>query len=194
VLRRLAESDAELQALIELDSGTNDHLLGEANLLPGISVHELLFGVPHAPVVNATFTHPHPLGSRFNGSDRGAWYAGFDLKTAQAECAFHKAEELREIRWAEAETFTYDDYVADFYGDFYDLRGTRDSRFLDPESYAASQNLARDLLASGSSGVVYPSVRRSNGMCLACFRPALVTHVRHDATLTLEFQKGKFRW
>jgi hypothetical protein len=29
---------------------------------------------------------------------------------------------------------------------------------------------------------VYPSVRRANGTCLACFRPALVTNVRRDAT------------
>jgi hypothetical protein len=180
--------------LIELDSGTNDRLLGEANRLPGIGVHELLFGVPYAPIVNATFTHPHPLGSRFNGSDRGAWYAGFEIKTSQAEVAFHKDEEMREIDWPEAETFTYDDYIADFRGDFHDLRDAPDSRYLDPHSYAASQQLARKLLAAGSCGVVYPSVRRSGGTCIACFRPAMVTHVRVGEVFTLEYRNGKTRW
>ncbi len=38
-------------------------------------------------ISNGAFSHPHPLGSRFNGPDRGAWYAAFDLSTSQAEVA-----------------------------------------------------------------------------------------------------------
>ncbi|HYN38795.1 MAG TPA: RES family NAD+ phosphorylase, partial [Rhodospirillales bacterium] len=41
-----------------------------------------------------------------------------------------------------------------------------------------SQELAERLLQEGSAGIVYPSVRRPGGTCLACFRPALVQHVR----------------
>ncbi len=63
-------------------------------MLPGIGVRELLFGVPYYRVVNAAFTHAHPLGSRFNGPDRGAWYAAFETRTAQAEVAFHKTVQL----------------------------------------------------------------------------------------------------
>ncbi len=59
VLARLAEPDEPLDALFELDAATNDRLAAEANLLPGISVHELLFGVTYAHVVNAAFTHAH---------------------------------------------------------------------------------------------------------------------------------------
>jgi hypothetical protein len=190
VLQRIADNARELQTLIELDSSTNDRLMGEANLLPGISVHELLFGVEYAPVVNASFTHSHPEGSRFNGPDRGAWYAGYELKTSQAEVAFHKSEELKEIAWDEPETFTFDDYLADFRGAFHDLRGGHTSyrRVLDPDSYVASQKFAQQLLAEGSAGIVYPSVRFPKGTCIACFRPALVTNVRQDQTLTLTFQ------
>lgn len=39
-------------------------------------------------------TNDRLLGSRFNGPDRGAWYAAFETRTAQAEVAFHKAVEL----------------------------------------------------------------------------------------------------
>jgi RES domain-containing protein len=188
-LNRLAEDEQELQELFELDGATNDRLLGEANLLPGISVHELLFGVVHARIVNAAFTHAHPAGSRFNGPDRGAWYAAFELETARAEIAFHKAQELIEIQWQESETFKFQDYLADFRADFHDIRGdARYSDCLDPVSYGSSQQLAKKLLASGSAGIVYPSVRRSNGSCLVCFRPALVTNVRQGRTVTLAFR------
>lgn len=189
VLNRLAENEQELEDLFDLDGATNDRLLGEANLLPGISVHELLFGVAYAHIVNAAFTHSSPAGSRFNGSDRGAWYAAFELETAEAEIAFHKSQELIEIDWQESESFTFHDYLADFRADFHDIRGDAHySSCLDPKSYLSSQQVARELLASGSAGIVYPSVRRSNGTCLVCFRPALVTNVRQEGTVTLAFE------
>jgi hypothetical protein len=33
-------------------------------------------------------------------------------------------------------------------------------------------------LAAGANGVIYRSVRRTGGECVACFRPALVANVR----------------
>lgn len=188
VLARLADDDEQLQDLFALDGATNDRLLGEANLLPGISVHELLFGVAYAQIVNAAFTHAHPAGSRFNGPERGAWYAAFELETAQSEIAYHKAQELEEIKWTEPEAFTFDDYLADFRGDFHDIRG--DAAFADclnPMSHVDSQRLAKELLASGSAGIVYPSARRSDGTCIVCFRPALVTNVRRGGIVTVTF-------
>ena len=191
VLARLADNKEQLQELFELDGATNDRLLGEANLLPGISVHELLFGVAYAHIVNAAFSHAHPLGSRFNGPERGAWYAAFELQTAQAEVAFHKVQELEEIKWTEAETFTFDDYLADFRADFHDIRGeVAYADCLSPTSYTNSQRLARELLASGSAGIVYPSVRRNDGTCIVCFRPALVTNVRKGGRCTVAFQEA----
>jgi RES domain-containing protein len=189
VLTRLAEDDDALQNLFELDGATNDRLLGEANLLPGISVHELLFGVAYAHIVNAAFTHPHPAGSRFNASDRGAWYAALEIETAQAEIAFHKAQELQEIEWSEPEEFAFIDYLADFRADFHDIRNDPVyTNCLNPKSYTNSQTLARELLAQASAGIIYPSVRRNGGTGIACFRPALVTNVRKGVQITLTFQ------
>src|SRR5215212_6766059 len=85
VLERLTDRTDDLPDLFDLEGATNDRLLGEANLLPGISVHELLYGIPYAHIVNAAFCHANPDGSRFNGPERGAWYAGFDLETSRAE-------------------------------------------------------------------------------------------------------------
>jgi hypothetical protein len=194
VLDRIADSPREVEQLFELDSATNDRLLGEAGRLPGISVHELVFGVSYAQIVNAAFTHPRPDGSRFNSSDRGAWYAGLSRKTCEAEVAFHKLEELAEINWQEEETAEYVDYLSDFHAEFHDLRGDevrKEKAFancLSPNSYTASQKLARQLLQAGSTGIIYPSVRHAAGTCIACFRPTLVMNVRQGARLTLTFR------
>src|SRR6516225_5536651 len=70
-LSRLSDDEAELTALTELDRSTDNRVLRESGLLPGISIHELVFGVPYAHIVNAAFTHGHPTGSGFNGPERG---------------------------------------------------------------------------------------------------------------------------
>ena len=41
--------------------------------------------------------------------------------------------------------------------------------------------LAETLLGERASGIIYPSVRHNDGVCLACFRPALVGNVRKSA-------------
>ena len=187
VLTRIADSDTHLADIFDLDHATNDRLLAEHELLPGIGVHELIFGIPYYRIVNAAFTHAHPLGGRFNSPERGAWYTAFELKTAQAEVAFHKTVHLAEIGRFEDEV-TFDDYLSDFSGEFHDLRAAPAFiECLNPDSYVQSQTLAERLLDGGSLGVVYPSVRRPAGTCLACFRPALVTNVRKGATY-------EFRW
>ena len=213
VLSRLGLPPAQMQHLFQLNDATNQRLAGEANLLPGITVHELVFAVPHCHIINAAFTHARPGGSRFSGSDRGAWYAGFSRKTAQAEVAFHYGEGLREVNWQQEETVAYREYLADFRTEFHDLRKedlrkhdlrTGDlpdelprshdqgsdsayQKYLNPDSYRASQQLARRLLDRGSAGVVYPSVRHAGGACIACFRPALVGNVREGALVTFTF-------
>ena len=188
VLSRLGLPPAQMEHLFQLDDATNTRLAGEANLLPGVTVHELVFGVPHDHIINAAFTHARPGGSRFSGDDRGAWYAGFSLKTAQAEVAFHYGEGLREVNWQEEETVAYREYLADFRAQFHDLRdGEPHKKYLQPDSYRASQQLGRRLLDHGSAGVVYPSVRHAGATCIACFRPALVGNIREGALVTFTF-------
>jgi RES domain len=188
VLTAIADDTKHLHDIFDLDDAANDRLLAENSLLPGIGIDELVFGVPCYRIVNAAFCHAHPLGSRFNGPERGAWYAAFELETAQAEVAFRKSVELAEVGWFD-ESVSYDDYLADFSAEFHDLRG--DKRFakcLSPASYVASQELAHRLFVRAQSlGVVYPSVRRRGGTCLGCFRPALVMNVRKSTTY-------RFRW
>src|SRR6202451_2312595 len=122
VLAHLTGDGDPLEGIFELDNATNDRLLAESRLSPGVDERELVFGIPSYRIINAAFCHPAPSGSRFNSPDRGAWYAAFELPTSQAEVAFHKQLWLRETAWEEAEVAEYLDYLADFRADFHDLR------------------------------------------------------------------------
>ena len=136
-LSRLTDGNSDLRALRELERSTDNRVLGESGLLPGIGIHELVFGVSYAHIVNAAFTYAHPGGSRFNGPERGAWYAAFRLETSQAEVAFHRGRELQEINWPHAEIFEYVEYLADFRAEFHDIRKASEFRdCLAPDSYA----------------------------------------------------------
>lgn len=185
VLAPLADDDAHLRELFDLDNATNGRLIGELGGLPGIGVDELVFGVPNFRIINAAFTYPRPEGSRFNDGDRGAWYCAFDTDTALAEIVFHKTVEYQEIDRFD-DSVSYQALLADFTSTFHDLRAADAfADCLDPRSYVASQRLAADLLEAGSMGVIYPSVRHRGGINLACFRPALIGNVRRGTAWQL---------
>ena len=190
-----------LEQLILLDGATNDRLQGELYGLAGIGPFELVYGIPHAQIVNAAFTHAHEHGSRFSDGTRGAWYAADELDTSVAEVIYHKQRRLAEIIVPELpwqrpdhETSTFDDWLADFNGEFHVLTATKAfARYLKPEvvpaCYAEPQTLARQLLSEHrSNGIVYPSVRRKGHRCLVCFRPALVHRPRPGVRLEIRFR------
>jgi RES domain len=197
VLARLTDDDEILNGIFELDNATNDRLIAESRLAPGIDERELVFGIPSYRIINAAFCHPAPTGARFNSADRGAWYASFELETSQAEVAYHRQLWLQETAWDEEDKADYVDYLADFRVEFHDLRSDEVKNSaeyagcLSPTSYVASQALAAQLLQLGSAGIVYPCVRRRGGTCLACFRPVLVTNVRKGYVFTFVFPDSR---
>jgi RES domain len=175
-------SPQDLPFVFELESWTNDRISSELGILHRIPSEEWVLHKPMASVIMAAFCHPRPGGGRFNGPERGAWYAGESLDTAHAEVVYHRTAELAEIGVFETRV-QMRLYLANFDAPFHDVRArTRENVPLhNPLSYTASQALARELLAGGSNGVVYRSVRRQGGECLACFRPKLVQDVRPDS-------------
>jgi hypothetical protein len=189
-LSDIAETSQHLQDLFDLVGATDEKQLAENDQLPGISSHELVFGVKHHRITNGVFTHAHPQGSRFNGPDRGAWYAGFALETAQEEVIFHKTREYAEVNWFD-DCISYDDYLADFSGEFHDIRNSAKFRgLLNPNSYVASQRLSEQLPSSESLGVIYPSVRHAGGTCLACFLAPVVGNVRRQHRYSFTWAGG----
>lgn len=172
-------SPEDLPMVLELESWTNDRISNELGALRRIPLTEWVTGRPMSSVIMAAFCHPRPGGGRFNSPDRGAWYAGESLDTAHAEVVYHRTLELAEIGVFETR-LQMRLYQADFHAIFHDLRAltAENEPYHDPVSYTASQALASRLLEEGSNGVIYRSVRRAGGQCLACFRPALIENVR----------------
>jgi RES domain-containing protein len=184
ILEALAPTADLLAALTELAGATSGRLEAEARGLGGLDPRELAFNVPHAKFINAAFAYPRATGNRFNGSERGAWYCGFDVATAIAEVGFHLTRELDCVGRYD-NTSDYAEMRADFIGLYHDLRGAEpDSPCLHPDpaiGYPAGQELAAALMAEGSPGLIYPSVRHRDGTCLVAFRPAVVQNVRQGA-------------
>ena len=194
VLETLPIPAQVLSDLSELDAVTNERKIGERGGNSAISPGELLYGVPEAQIVNAAFTHSGPHGGRFNDSRRGAWYAGVDLETSVHEVAFHKRRFLKDGRISERLSFDYADFLADFSGQFHFLDESEREQCLQPgpipQCYGPSQARALSLLYSGSNGIVYPSVRYSGGICIACFRPAFVFHPRRAKLYSIAVAAG----
>jgi len=172
----------DLPFVFELESWSNDRISTELGILHRIPPEEWVVGRPMASVVMAAFCHPRAGGGRFNGPERGAWYAGTAIETAHAEAVYHRTRELEEVGVLETRV-QMRLYLANFDASFHDVRRRAPEHIPlhHPRSYQASQAFARELFAAGSNGVIYRSVRRPGGVCLACFRPALVTAVRPDA-------------
>jgi hypothetical protein len=178
ILDRIAAPE-DLDAIIELESWTNDRISTELGLLHHLPKQEWVVGKRMSSVIMAAFCQPRITGARFSGPDRGTWYAARTVETAHAEVIYHRTRELEEI--GVLETFVQvRAYLADFAAVFHDIRGYRNEfkPLYSPTSYAASQKFGHQLLAEGSNGVVYRSVRYKGGECLACFRPKLIKNVR----------------
>ena len=194
VLESLALPADVLADLSILDAATNERKIAESGENSAIGPSELLFGVPEAHIVNAAFSHPGPYGGRFHNAQRGAWYAGFEIETSVAEVSFHKRRFLTDGRIQGRHAFDYIDFLADF-SDWFHTPDTAEREVClqpdpVPKCYSTSQALANKLLFDGSNGMVYPSVRRLSGTCIACFRPALVYHLRRGQQYRLAVEAG----
>lgn len=197
VLRALAANAEEEAALAAIEGLTNKRLRAQRDGLPDLDPRELAFRARAHQLqqygttyVNSAFIYTRPGGNRFNDENRGAWYCAFDDLTAISEVAFHKTRELQNVSYFYDE-MPYQAFLADFIGDFPDLRGvTPPPPCLDPDStlgYPAGQTLARRLREEGHSGLVYPSVRQPGGVCLVAFEPQAVQNVRPGAKWLLSW-------
>lgn len=176
-------SAADWDALYWLESLTNPRLrdeIGEIDLVPP---EDRVFGAG-ASIIMAAFTHLNPDGSRFADNSFGAFYAAASLDTSIAETRYHREVFLRATRQGSTE-LDMRSYLCDVGACFHDIRGKREqmSDIYDPDSYVASQKLARSLKSAGSNGVVYDSVRHATGQCVAVYRPRLIQNCRQGAHL-----------
>jgi hypothetical protein len=193
VLLALAANHGALEDLAELEGATSGRLMAQKGGLFELDPRELVFGSPGHTFINAAFTYTRPGGSRFNGEERGAWYCGFEAETSLAEVSYHLTRELEAVGRFENVT-DYAELVADFIGAFHDMRGDdyKESACLGADistAYPAGQALAtRMRVETQGIGILYPSVRRAGGTCLAAFHPGLVQNLRQGGVWRLEWK------
>ena len=152
------------------------------SLQPALSLpaKDRVYG-PGAVYVMGPFAYPSPDGTRFGppslaGDSFGVYYAARDEATAIAEVKHHRVAFLAAVR-APAQDLDFEVLKAAVKGThFYDLRD-RQRDFPDvysPTDYSASQRLGVQLRARDADGIVYDSVRREGGECVAVFRPRCI--------------------
>lgn len=194
----LVDTPEELDFLAEIEALTSARQTGELPVPDGIHPLELQnerhgYGWTY---VNAAFCYTRADGGRFNGPERGAWYAAYGedaARTTQAEVAFHLTRELEATGCFQNIT-AYRELLAGFTTRFHDLSGLEGEVCLGPDpatAYPAGQSLARSILAAGGHGVLYPSARKSGGRCLAAFRPNLVQNIRQGETWVFEWSGSR---
>lgn len=181
VLEALVDSDRELRELAEIEGATSSRLQAETTGISGLAANELVYDVPHASFINASFAYAKPRGpNRFNGETRGAWYAALAVETCLAEITFHMTDFLAKAGDFRA-TVDYAEMVCSVSGEFLDLRAVQAHPALSPDKargYPEGNRLALEARGAGLNGIVYPSVRHQGGTCFAILRPAAVQSVR----------------
>jgi RES domain-containing protein len=182
--------DDQLETLAEIEGATSDRLVRQRRGASGISPMEFVFGVPGQSFINAAFAYARPRGlNRFNGPNRGAWYAAFDTETSIAEVSFHLVRELDNIGVYRT-VVDYAELFASFAGEFLDLRDLPDPQpeCLNPDieiGYPHGNTVADATRAKGLNGIIYPSVRRKGGTCLVALTPHAVQSVAQGRVIRL---------
>ena len=163
--------------------------IGRLELVPP----ERRVGGAGSSYVMAPFVHvsPHFKG-RFHDGTFGAYYAAKSFQTAVAETTHHRALIYADTEERPGWFSQFRELVGSINADVHALRG--DDEFadcLDPDSYEASQSLARALRADGSNGIAYSSVRDDAGECVAAFWPDVISIPKFGRALAYHFDGEK---
>lgn len=180
---------ADLDSAYHFEAVTNPRVKQEVGLLALVPAEDRVTGPGTTPVM-AAFTHPNVSGTRFSDGSFGVYYAAGDLDTAIAETVFHRERYLRMSR-APAVNLEMRVYYAVIDGRLHDLRAKREQYAAvydpDPDHYGPGQRLGRRLRDRKSWGLVYDSVRREGGECVAILRPPVIGRVRQGPHLCYHY-------
>ena len=121
-------------------------------------------------------------GNRFDVGARRSWYCALDILTAIKEVAYHHIRDMCRNRKDFRSNVIYHELLAEFIGDFCDIQERKPGEDIlgtEPgEAYKLGQKFACEQEAKGKDGIIYESVRKPEGICLAVFSPQTVQNVR----------------
>jgi hypothetical protein len=128
-----------------------------------------------APFVHVSTDRP----SRFSAGEYGVLYAGEHFQTALFETMHHHGRFMVSTREKPGWASQFKELILDINVTLHDLRGGNlvYQSALDPDSYVESQKLGEKLRASGSEGLIYPSLRDPSGECAALLYPDCATNL-----------------
>ncbi len=160
----------DLEAAYALESLTNDRLHDQAGNITLVAPEDRVSG-PGTTAIMAAFTH---IGteSRFTKGHYGVYYAGLDLDTAIAESRFSRIRFLRATNET-PQILTMRCYHCLVNASLVDVR--HDPGVHDPDSFVHAQSIGEQLKHQNELGILYSSIRYTEGQCIAVLRPAALT-------------------
>ena len=164
---------ADWPLIISAEQKTNPRLMETIGNLDLVPEQRRVAG-PGASYLMAPFTHVSTdRPSRFSDGTFGVLYAGNSFEVGLFETIHHHGKFMARTNEPAGWTSQFREILLDINAQLHDLRGDTavQSGLLLPDDYEASQALGSQLRATGSNGVVYPSVRYPGGECVGVFYP-----------------------
>ncbi|KTD11857.1 RES domain-containing protein [Legionella gratiana] len=169
-----ADSAEELEQIALLEGLTNERILAEFGKINLIEKEDWIGGPGSTPIM-AAFTH---IGfeSRFSDGSFGVYYAASSLETAIKETSFHR-ERFYSASNEKPCSISMREYLAKIKKPLIDITHKKYEELFnpDPACYSKSQGFGKKVYEEKHWGLLYPSVRNLNSLCMAILRPPALT-------------------
>lgn len=178
--------------LANAESRTNPRAYEEIGDISLIPKERRISGAGAGWVISA-FTHVSKTRpTRFTDGSYGIYYCSKEFETALSETVFHQSYFLNATSQEAGWVMVMRELIAKVDNDFHDIRGKGFQDELNPNNYEKSHIFAKNLRAENSNGIVFPSVRKKGGECLAAFWPDVVSIPKQGSHWQYHWDGKKF--
>lgn len=167
---------ADWPLLVAAESKTNPRLAESVGMLDLVPPERRVSG-PGASFLMAPFVHASPdRPSRWSDGRYGVLYVARAFETALAETIHQHARFMAATGEPPGWTSQFRELVLDVALTAHDVRDAGAfGAALDPDDWRPAQRLGAALKGGGSDGVLWPSVRDEEGLCVGLFHPDLAS-------------------